>query len=440
MLTINPSLDLDFAGRNGTYATHSMHSFSAKFPPQLPNWAIQEFTRKGDIVYEPFAGSGTTLVEARLLGRHSLGTEIDPLSRLITKVKTTPIDTLILYRYTAELSANMGIWFSRLHEQRQKGKGLSALRLGITPPEFPNRDYWYYPETIEELTLLLHLIDQIEHHDVRDFLYLVFSGIIYTKGKGSMANVMDLAHSRPHRVMKDAPPNVEKAFLTKLNRLRKMIEDFSAKADPNVECKIVGHDARHVPAIKTNSVDLVFNSPPYVNAIDYQRGHKFSVFWLTKALDTSPEDYMGLARDYVGSDRIPKSKYMENLKLSLDATEIGCVVDELTDKGHLKLAGIVKSYFDNMRACMKEMLRVVKPSRPVIIVVGASNIKGVSVKTPELLGQLAETITCDGASLKCVQIVERKLDRDKRQLPVTRGIFGDGMKTEHAVILEKIAS
>lgn len=439
MLAINPSLNLDFAGQNGTYATHPMHSFSAKFPPQLPNWAIQEFTSKGDTVFDPFTGSGTTLVEARLLGRHSVGTEIDPLSRLITKVKTTPIDTLILYRYSEELAANMGIWFAKLREQRKRGKGLFSLKLGIEPPDFPNRDYWYYPETIEELTLLLHLIDQIEHHDTRDFLYLVFSGIIYTKGKGSMANVMDLAHSRPHRVMKETPPDVEKAFLTKLNRLRKMLENFSAKAEPNVECKIVGYDARHVPALKSNSIDLVFNSPPYVNAIDYQRGHKFSVFWLAKALGTSSESYLGLAKDYVGSDRIPKREYV-NMNLSIGVAGIESVASELADKGQTKLAGVVKSYFYSMRACIAEMLRVVKVARPAIILVGASNIKGVSVNTPELLGQLAETITYEGARFKCAQIVERKLDRDKRQLPVTRGIFGDGMKTEHTIILEKIAA
>jgi len=142
---------------------------------------------------------------------------------------------------------------------------------------------------------------------VREFLYLTFSGIIYTKGLGSMANVRDLAHSRPHRVMKEKLPDVEKSFFAKMNRLRKMMESFWGHCDPNFESKIVSFDARAVPALKDNSMDLVFNSPPYVNAIDYQRGHKFSIFWLADVLDTTPENYLALAKNYVGSDRIPKA-------------------------------------------------------------------------------------------------------------------------------------
>jgi len=100
MIVIDRSTDLDFAGAKGNYASHPMHSYAAKFPPQLPRWAIEEFTQKGDKVFDPFVGSGTTLVEARILGRNSYGTEIDPLSRLIAKVKYTLIDPLLLYSET----------------------------------------------------------------------------------------------------------------------------------------------------------------------------------------------------------------------------------------------------------------------------------------------------------------------------------------------------
>ena len=86
---------------------------------------------------------------------------------------------------------------------------------------------------------------------------------------------------------------------------------------------------------------------------------------------------------------------------------------------------------------MLEMLRVVKPARPVIIVVGPSNIKGAFIDTPKALGELAEHLRFGRSTFRCIKILERKLDRDKRQLPITRGIFGDGMKVEHAVVLEK---
>jgi len=102
---------------------------------------------------------------------------------------------------------------------------------------------------------------------VREFLYLTFSGIIYTKGLGSMANVRDLAHSRPHRVMKEKLPDVEKSFFAKMNRLRKMMESFWGHCDPNFESKIVSFDARAVPALKDNSIVLLFKN--YAKCEDY---------------------------------------------------------------------------------------------------------------------------------------------------------------------------
>ncbi|MBI5079908.1 MAG: hypothetical protein HZB17_01185 [Chloroflexi bacterium] len=219
-----------------------------------------------------------------------------------------------------------------------------------------------------------------------------------------------------------------------------MMENFWGQCDPGIESKIVSFDARAVPALKDNSIDLVFNSPPYVNAIDYQRGHKFSIFWLADVLDTSPQDYLALAKNYVGSDRIPKAICLEKISSKFNISEIDQPVQALADKDQLKLSGIVYSYFESMKPCISEMLRVVKLGQPVIIVVGASNIKGVSVDTPEATAQLAETIRYNGTSLKRVQTIERSLDRDRRQMPITRGIFGDGMKTEHIVVLEKVTA
>lgn len=439
MFSVSPSTNLNFSGAKGNYATHAVHSYSAKFPPQLPKWAIENYTGKGDVVFDPFVGSGTTFVEAKILGRNCYGTEIDPLSRLISQVKCTPIDPLLLNLETESLLVTIAKYFRALQESRNSGKGISGLDFPLVSPEFPNRDYWYFQETVEELALLLHLINQVKNDDIKRFLYVVFSSIIYTKGKSSMANVMDLAHSRPHRVMKETPPDVEIAFLKRLQRLRKMMFDLWEKSDATVKAKIVGSDARDVPALADESIDLVFTSPPYVNAIDYQRGHKFSLFWLAESLGITPEDYISLGKEYIGNDRIPKNECDSRIKNKFGVNSIDAPVRELAEKGFVKKAGVVHAYFDNMRFSLCEMLRVAKTNRPIMIVVAASNIKGVEVNTPQAIKDLAEQfVTFEDSKFYCQQIVERKIDRDKRQLPVTRGIFGDGMKTESIVILQKV--
>ena len=75
----------NWVGRELVYPTNVIHmstetgnrSHSAVFPLELPSWFIKLFTLEGDLVLDPFVGSGTTAEAARLLGRHFLGIDIN---------------------------------------------------------------------------------------------------------------------------------------------------------------------------------------------------------------------------------------------------------------------------------------------------------------------------------------------------------------------------
>ena len=69
--------------------THGIHKFPAKFFPELPRWIIKRYSRAGDLILDPFMGSGTTNLEASILGRNSVGIDVDPLARFLAAVKTT---------------------------------------------------------------------------------------------------------------------------------------------------------------------------------------------------------------------------------------------------------------------------------------------------------------------------------------------------------------
>ena len=69
--------------------THNFYRYPARFSPRFARAAIQMFSRPGDVVLDPFMGGATTLVEARALGRHAVGTDISSLAVFLAQVKTT---------------------------------------------------------------------------------------------------------------------------------------------------------------------------------------------------------------------------------------------------------------------------------------------------------------------------------------------------------------
>ena len=97
------------------YATHGIFRYFGKFPPLVARRLICQFTRPGDLVLDPMIGSGTTAVEAGLLGRRCAALDVNPLSLLLTRVKCRRIAASRLRRRLAELLAavSRAAWRSR---------------------------------------------------------------------------------------------------------------------------------------------------------------------------------------------------------------------------------------------------------------------------------------------------------------------------------------
>ncbi len=142
--------DLDFAAHNTLYATHGLHAYAAKCPPQLVNYGLHYYSNPGEIVLDPMTGSGTTLVEAKLMGRHAVGYDIDPLARLIAQVKSSKLQDgwveqayeTIYKKATKDIAA------------LKSRKVSSALRARATPPDFDNRNYWFDKQVSAALAAL----------------------------------------------------------------------------------------------------------------------------------------------------------------------------------------------------------------------------------------------------------------------------------------------
>jgi hypothetical protein len=141
-LALSLSQDLDFHGSSSGYASHNFHPFPARFPPPLPRTFIQALTSPGDTVLDPMMGSGTTLLEAFLLGRYGIGFDIDPLALLLAQTKVTPLSA----RRVAQVGERI-VEMAKLAVARERGRLEKELaeRWDSRTREFV--DYWFMPET-----------------------------------------------------------------------------------------------------------------------------------------------------------------------------------------------------------------------------------------------------------------------------------------------------
>lgn len=425
---------LDFHRANTLYATHGLHAFAAKFPPQLAVWAIQKYSDPAGVICDPMAGSGTTLVEAWRHGRMAYGFDIDPLACLISRAKSTPIAADRLRLHNQVLLDTI---------EQLRTNHAATLAVGTIPsewqqafplPDLPNRDRWFLSDVQAALSLLKAAIRAADAPpDVNTLWHALFSSLIVAKT--SVANARDLVHSRHHFRAHTTPPDVLKLFRRRLMQAEKQMRDLMThKATPSdpplpqMQCA----DSRHIP-LPDASVNLVVTSPPYCNALDYVRAHKFGVAWLTDVLDVEIQDYVQRGRDYLGSERSRTDKISVPLGVAAAdriSTEIHAIDPE---RGKL-----VARYFADMAQVLKEIGRILHPGGTAVLVVCPSNIRKIPILWHEAFAAMAEQMPAQ-CRMQAIETLQRTLDDGRRMLPYMNAgaQLAGRMRTEYVLVLQK---
>lgn len=420
-------LDLDFDGHNTLYATHGLHSYAAKCPPQLVRYGIENYSSPGETILDPMAGSGTTVVEARLHGRNAIGYDIDALACLIAKVKARKIDDKPIGD-----AADLVLKYAKNDMDALKKENVSQEILArATPPNFHNIDYWFSPDVKQALAILLYHIDQTQmSQDVREFLWVAFSAIILTKV--SVANARDIIHSRHHYFEHGDVPDVIEKFETRVKKMRRQMDEYRQLCDQKPPTSIIvgKGDARQLH-LENESIDLVFTSPPYATALDYPRAHFLAVAWLQQALGTTLEEYKSRGATYIGSER---GSIQETTILDEHISDIRLARSIVEKIGEIdpKKAKLIQRYFNDMYLTLKEIYRVLKPNRTAVIVICPSHIRKIEVPTHRVFTEMGNSI-----GLRLTNEITRTINKKRRVLPYLRKAFGDRMNTEYVLIYQK---
>lgn len=425
-LTSLLSGDLDFHEKDSAYASHNMHAFPAKFPPQLPRTFIEGLTQVGDVVLDPMMGSGTAVLEALLTDRQGIGFDIDPLAILLSRVKTLSLDRAEVIR-----CGNRVLHGAQRAIAERGGELAAALEMRWDRATRRFVDYWFAWETQIELLALVRQIALVPDARIRNFLKLVLSGTIITK-MGGVSLALDLAHTRPHRakvvlnrageivheqdLSKVSPKRVK--FLTKT--LRSPLDEFGKRLRHNVRGLLQVGDGCRIPyiaygnaqnlALPDASVDLIVTSPPYAsNAIDYMRAHKFSLVWLGYPVD----DLSDKRKEYIGGEAVSEFDFVDLPSGTKRVVRQIAALDE-------KKGQVLHRYYSEMARVLRVMYRVLRPATAAIVVVGSSTMRGRDTETEICLAEIGERI-----GFEVPKIGVRSLDRNRRMMPAGAHVDSD---------------
>lgn len=259
---------------------HGFHSYTARMHPVTAQRLIARLSAPGDAVLDPFCGSGTVLVEARIAGRRATGVDANPLAVALATTKTRRYPARDLERLVDE-----SMRIADEADARRKAKAGASRNYGSDDREL------FDPHVLFELDGLRSGIERLARSPVRDALWLALSSILVkvSRKPGDSADGV-------------APRRLASGFTVRMFRRR--VEEFAGQLDAfaglarpsSPPSDVLLGDARELSGVREASMTLVVTSPPYPGVYDYFEQHEPRLRWLGF-------DSHGFARTEIGSRR-----------------------------------------------------------------------------------------------------------------------------------------
>jgi site-specific DNA-methyltransferase (cytosine-N4-specific) len=368
------SFDWTFRGANTTRGTHGIHEYPARMIPQIPgqlleHWLNTNVLSRGDVIYDPFCGSGTTVVEARKLGFCGVGTDINPFACLLARAKATPVSADKVAAAARDIFDDWHTHRQFIHEtydtMGDEWQGGAPVKLD-----------WFPKPQVYELDSMARRLSEARSnwdHNVVRFLRICLAAIVR---KVSYQQNGEFKRQRIAVEERDSHnPDVWMLFsevlAENLDRLQQYQETVHEQGGVDVRLA----DCRSPTVLDANSVDGVLTSPPYGDSATTVAYGQYS---RSPALASTPlhvdtmrnvdPEGLGGSRSGAFSDVTDVSAFSESLRRTL--TELESVDGRRDD---------ALSFFADFFEAVHQLARVVKPEQPVGIVVGNRTMSRVPV-------------------------------------------------------------
>lgn len=239
------------------YATHGIFRYFGKFPPPIATYMISQYTKEKDLVIDPMCGSGTTALEAGILKRRCAVNDVNPLSVLISKVKTTKIDKSLLEEKLEYLKANY--------------RPMSLEEYAFVPVALKDPDHWFLKETSDSLRGIKYLIEQEINTNLKNFLKVIFAATIRRVSR---------ATTQQGRLFLDVATALEDAFSTFEKRYEIGMKGLAELPEIS-DIEYYNVDLKDLSAIDyEGKAKLVILHPPYFNSYKYSSVNSLEMGWL----------------------------------------------------------------------------------------------------------------------------------------------------------------
>jgi len=312
-------VDLSFANvpeRERTKHVHRLHPYLGKFIPQLVEVFLRHYFKKGDWIIDPFLGSGTTLIEANVLGINSVGIEISEFNCLIANVKIRKYDLSLVEEEIKDIlykTKEFSRWLSQ--GQKQATFLYNNFKKYKTDSEYLNT--WLSDRALQEI---LFYRDQIKNYKNQDILKIILS-----RATRSARLIPHFDLARPKKPVREKYYCIKhRRICEPINEAIKFINRYSwdtirrikefDKLRTDAVMKVIQEDSREVDfnkieGYKGGKFDGIFTSPPYVGLIDYHDQHRYAY----ELFDFKDNGFKEIGPAFKGRSREAKEEYKKDI-------------------------------------------------------------------------------------------------------------------------------
>jgi len=402
----------DYRGEKTKSHTHGIHTYPAMFIPQVGRRLLETYSKEGDTICDIFCGSGSALVESRLIGRNAYGIDLNPLAIFLAKAKTTPINP---QKLTKEYIALL----SRVEKIKDNE---------IKRPDFKNIDFWFKDKVIVKLAKLKKAIREIKDETIQNFLMVAFSETV-RYSSNTKTGEFKLVRVKGEKLEKH-DPDVLGIFRKNAEKNIAGMTAFYKDAKKDTWTKIIYGDSSKDNGIKANSIDCIITSPPYGDSrttVAYGQFSRLSAQWIDVFDD--PNDASGVDNDLLGG------RASKNLTHILSSDYLKESLEKIAKQDEARARDVL-SFNIGLNECLKQAHRVLKPKKYFCLVVGNRLVKQVRIPTDFIIAELAEKI-----GFTCEDIIVRNIPG--KRMPIKNsptnivGALEETMNKESIVVLRK---